>query len=69
MKTQCGIYVIAVTLMTLVLVAEATFDLQRLLAIDRQYEMEKEPELSDDWRELPFLKRGVGTQKYICKYR
>lgn len=73
MKVQSGISLCALAIVTLALVAEATYDLQRLLDLDEdQYykrgDTDLDPEWGDEWEDLPF-KRGVGTQKFIGKLK
>ncbi|XP_011662484.1 uncharacterized protein LOC105437513 isoform X2 [Strongylocentrotus purpuratus] len=70
MKVQSGISLCALAIVTLALVAEATYDLQRLLDLDEdQYykrgDTDLDPDWEDEWEDLPF-KRGVGTQKFIA---
>ncbi|XP_071506425.1 uncharacterized protein [Diadema antillarum] len=65
MKISSGFNVLVLALMTLVLVAEATFDLDTLLGIEEPYDDDFDRDFGDGWDDIQY-KRGVGTQKFIA---
>ncbi|XP_063960139.1 uncharacterized protein LOC129266683 isoform X1 [Lytechinus pictus] len=71
MKVQSGLCICALAIVTLSIVAEATYDLQRLLGLEAEDQYFKrdgtdlDQEFEGEWEDLPF-KRGVGTQKFIA---